>query len=99
MSDYREIAFKKAEANLKRVAKNLGAALCSYECATISIRGYRYIISPQRITRQNERGESQSTCLQQHPMPMPEMVAATLLLLCNDPTIFERWRRQDGWYS
>lgn len=90
--------------NLKVIAKAVGADLGTEgHFATIKIGEYLYRISPGTIERQPAKGLSfgtRRTCLQTYGnLPYPEMIAATLLLLKNDPTLFDKWCQQDGYYA
>lgn len=97
-------ASNKATANLNRVMAALGAVyLNDGHSVKIRIDEYTYAITPNSIYKCIEKSDGEleiksSTCLQIHAMPPPEMIASTLLLLHNDPTIFDRWHRQDGPY-
>lgn len=35
-------------------------------------------------------------CLEDSQTPFPEKIASALLLLKNDPELFDKWRKQDG---
>jgi hypothetical protein len=95
-------AIQQAIRNLELVAKVTGASLGgSYTMATIQI-GYDVFEIRQNAIYRNGRGACDSTCLnygEGSAMPIPEQIASTLLLLKNDPTIFDRWKQQDKFYS
>lgn len=93
-----------AKKNLVQVASVLGATLGEEGThVEITIGTYCYRISPGWIERTGPIPypmRSSRTCLQvQGNVPYYEMIAATLLLLKNDPTIYDRWCRQDAYYS
>lgn len=98
-----ETAQRMAVANLRRVAKLTGAKLREEDSeAKIQIGKYSYYIGDRYIRRhvRFKRWTAQSTCLTfQGHMPPAEMIAATLLLLKNDPSIFHRWRKHDQYYA
>lgn len=98
-----ETAQRLATANLRRVAKLTGAKLREKDSvAEIRIGRYRYHINNHYIERQIglRWWTAQGTCLTFNGhMPQEEMIAATLLLLKNDPTIFHRWRKHDQYYA
>lgn len=90
-----------AVANLERVARLVGASF-TYDSATLQIGRYAYLIRPDEIRRQlvDSMCPYQETCLRVRPdMPRPEKIASILLLLKNDPTIFDRWAQQDEFYA
>ena len=98
-----ETAQRMAVANLRRVAKLTGAKLREKNfVADIRIGRYRYHINNHYIERQIglRWWTAQGTCLTfEGHMPQEEMIAATLLLLKNDPSIFHRWRKHDQYYA
>jgi hypothetical protein len=67
----------------------------------IQISEWQYIIVYGTIYRQNRvTGAHHSTCYHSNErIPPADMILCALLLLRNDPTIFERWCRQDDYYS
>jgi len=88
-----------ARENLKRVAASMGAKIGrDYDQAFVKIGHYKYDVRRDMIYRQHEHAID-STCLQIPPMPYPERIASVLLLLRNDPTIFDRWAKHDKYYA
>lgn len=89
-----------AKASLRQVAHNLGATVTN-DCdrADVRIGRYRYYVKAHEIVRVDGAGKIASTCLQVPAMPYQEQIASVLLLLKNDPSIFERWQRQDNYYA
>jgi hypothetical protein len=89
-----------AKASLRQVAHNLGATVTN-DCdrADVRIGRYRYYVRADEIVRVDGAGKIESTCLQASAMPYQEQIASVLLLLKNDPTIFERWQRRDNYYA
>lgn len=71
--------------------------------ARIVLGGAEYYITAGYVVRL-VRGYEASTCYYPYPSavaacPNPELVASALLLLRNDPTIFDRWCGRGGAYS
>lgn len=89
-----------AKASLRQVAHNLGATVTN-DCdrADVRIGRYRYYVRAYEIDRVDGAGKIESTCLRRSAMPYQEQIASVLLLLKNDPSIFERWQRQDNYYA
>jgi hypothetical protein len=97
------VAMRQAIQNLKQVAKAMGAVLASdYLGATIQIGRFRFHTVERHICRTDRDGSRDATCLNYGNLataPTPEHIAATLLLLKNNPTIFERWVKQDHFHA
>lgn len=88
-------ASTKAIANLAIVAKATGAKVYSEsQEVLLRIDGFDFHISHRHICRTDRAtGERVGTCLTYGlggMMPVPEQIAAVLLLVKNDPTIFAR---------
>lgn len=99
-----DAAQTKAIANLTIVAKATGATVyAEYQEVLLRTDRFEFHISHRHICRTDLRtGERVGTCLTYGlagMMPVPEQIAAALLLVKNNPTIFDRWRRQDDYYS
>ena len=95
-------AMAKAIANLHKVAKATGAKISKlgFDEAEIKIKGQTFHISHRHACCTRKNGERASTCLNYgHFIPVPEEIAAALLLLKHDPTIFDRWKKQDKYYA
>lgn len=100
-------AYELARQNLDQVMKVTGATWGTDGRVDIKIGKYIYKIEPGHIyrlelMRLGKGGEGviwDGTCLQVSGFPGPEQIAAPLLLLKNDPTIFDRWKKHDAWYS
>ena len=88
-------AYQLALANLERIAKLYGAVMME-QYVELVVDGLRFQVYPDNIYKiSNER--IVGTCYQSSRlMTPPEKIATAILLLHNDPTIFERWARQDG---
>ncbi len=91
-------AEEKARRNLEQIAKVVGAHLEAPLYARLTLGKDEFRIVPGQV-RRIRSGSDQQTCFQvSAPFPHPEHIASALLLLKNDPTIFDRWVKQDGYY-
>lgn len=110
----RLLAYQKAADNLERVVKALGAEPVgidplhpftgSIERAGFGIRiylaGSEFIVLAGHIFRLNGNKEIEARTCYYGPVtePWPENIASALLLLKQNPGVFEKWRKQDGYY-
>lgn len=93
-------ALNLAAENLDRVAKLTGAKVSrDRRRATINIGRYHYRITPTSIARYGIGWPKYTCLLTWIDTPYAERIASVILLLKNNPKIFEHWRRQDGWYA
>ena len=58
--------------------------------------GYRYVRRLRREGVANSRYEQTCFFVPSHGMPRPEQIATALLMLKNDPTLFDKWAVRDG---
>ena len=63
------------------------------------VEGKEFIIGYGRVERAGKFGMATTCDTVQGGMPPFEEIASALLLLKHDPTIFDRWAKQDGFYS
>lgn len=102
-------AMAKAFLNLELVMRAVGATECPEYgpgfrdslCVIFKAGAYEFVVRPNRIYRKFVGGDVESkTCYYPSvPMPAPEIIASALLHLRHDPTIYDRWYRQDGMYG
>lgn len=100
-------ASDRAKENFVRVCKAIGA---NPDTHTLQVGGTLFTVSPRNIVKRTPISE-QITCyyvadqcrtfVGPHSVPLPayEAMATAMLLLHNDPTIFDRWAKQDGAYA
>lgn len=100
-------AWDLALAALERAMDATGAIFLpgNRSIACIQISEWQFYISTNFIIRYDRQHSREYTCLEycyksaiERP-PDWEILASFLLLLNNDPTIFERWKRQNGPYA
>lgn len=66
----------------------------------ITIKDCEYIITYGSIRRYRSSKRIDATCYHSNSqIPPADLILSALLLLKNDPTIFDRWARQDNYYS
>jgi hypothetical protein len=93
----------KAKANLELVMKATCATFYGAEGAvTVPIEGYDYIVVSGGYVHKRRNGLTVgATCIHfsNTLTPAPEFIASVILLLKHDPSIFDRWKRQDNYYA
>lgn len=94
----------KAKANLELVMKATGAKFGKEKGDVIvPIGNYQFLVQNGYIYKFSSDGSQQisSTCIHfsDGSTPVPEFFASVILLLKHDPSIFDRWKRQDGYYG
>lgn len=98
-------AMAKAFHNLELVMRAVGATEYPGSpdrlCVIFKVGAYEFVVRQNRIYRKFVGGDVESkTCYYPSvPMPAPEIIASALLHLRHDPTIYDRWYRQDGMYG
>jgi len=93
-----EQALALARENLLKVIKALEAQqMNNTPVVRIKVGKHYFEVQPGAVHSLNKDGiRVFSTCIQSSGIPTDEMVATMLLLLKNDPYIFERWRGDHG---
>lgn len=87
----------RARENLARVCKNLNARLLGPDGPVeLTVGESTFRVEYAAVYRR--RLVPVGTCLRPVGLPQAEEVASAVLLLHNDPTVFERWQRQDARY-
>jgi hypothetical protein len=103
------LANQKARANLLKVVQAVGAKFANSPLpppgqetrVLLKAGGGQFLVTPGLVYKyiRNLDDYSYGTCFHfTAPVPYDEYVASALLLLKNDPTIFDRWARQDGFH-
>lgn len=85
-----------ARENLERVCKLFGV---KYQGGVFDLKVGKQLfrLTKDNIFKVNDGGQEMSgTCYQAAAMPAEEKIASAILLLHNDPSVFNRWARQDG---
>lgn len=108
----RDAARQKALESLRRICNAVGAHLnenpfrdpmgnVSTLTVTVRIKDWEYCIVPGYIFRLSAQYGLHATCYHTATgtEPPADCMLSVLLLLRNDPAIFNRWERQDGFYS
>lgn len=90
----------KAQRNLDLVVQALGALRVGPYVFDLQVGSFVFRVSTNTCHKLTPNGcQLDSTCLQGMGLPPAELVASALLLLHNDPTIFDRWGSQTGAYG
>lgn len=89
----------KAEANLRQVAMAVGARVMPNYCE-LTVGDLTFVIQNGYITRKNRAsGSTAGTCFQHGHMPLEEGIASVLLILKDDPGMFDLWANYHGNYA
>lgn len=89
----------RARENLARVCKNLNAWLLGPDGPVeLTVGESTFRVEYAAVYRRRLVPGGSGTCLRPVGLPQAEEVASAVLLLHNDPTVFERWQRQDARY-
>lgn len=91
--DDRQIANKRAHANLLRVMMMLRTKQAANGDYILESGKYRFRVSSSHIYNTNE---GDHTCYQSATMPAEEKIASALLLLHHNPMIWYRWKTDQG---
>jgi hypothetical protein len=94
----------KAKANLELVMKATGAKFRDDKRHVIvPIGNYQFLVQNGFVYKFSSDGsqEISGTCIHfsDTSSPVPEFLASVILMLKHDPSIFDRWKSQDGYYS
>jgi hypothetical protein len=94
----------KAKANLELVMKATGAKFREEgRDVIVPIGNYQFLVQNGYVYKFSSDGSQQisSTCIHfsDGSTPVPEFFASVILLLKHDPSIFDCWKRQDGYYA
>lgn len=95
---YGEIAMSCARANLDLVVKALRVDVMP-DGYYLTVGDLIFKVIEQGVIIVDKTGRAiRNTCIRNPGMPGPELIATTLLLLHNDPTIFDKWAEAPGIY-
>jgi len=94
----------KAKANLELVMKATGAKFREEgRDVIVPIGNYQFLVQNGFVYKFSSDGsqEISGTCIHfsDTSSPVPEFLASVILMLKHDPSIFDRWKSQDGYYS
>jgi hypothetical protein len=87
-------AVARARANLDRVVKLLGADGTDPMWIKLKVGRWRFVVGQRSVYRYP--GGAATCYYPKEPMPFEEAIANALLLLHNNPRVFDKWCRRDG---